>query len=393
MIRLLVAVGCVVLACASSVRVAAALRATETQDPPTIKIDDKLVPKLILKLKSGETPKTRLAAMLALESLIGLKDPAVVPALIESLNDDKSEEVRAAAAQTLGRLAVLATESVSKESPVPKIAKALKTALPKDPSPEVRQAIAKALGGKTVEYMPDVVEVLADALKDQDAGTRAAAAASLKDAGKEVLPVLPKVWDAAKNAKLDTFTRIYLLQIVTKHSGDTAQVVQVLVGVVADKEAASTLKQVAVDQLATFHRDALAATDPLVDLLKDDQSPALLRQSAAMALAKIQPDSKKVWPTSKKLMQPKHNSNAALRAQVIRLAAKVCKTESELIPALMEACADPNVDAQIAAIQELGEMGSAARAAEKTIAEIAMTASRDNVRQAATLALKKIQGG
>lgn len=348
------------------------------------KIGEKTAQEWIGLLQMEAATQKRLAILLVLELFEPVDYGIIITAVAGTLKDDKDDEVRTAAAQLLGRLGPQA-----KETSAVKAAKALTAALAKDDTPGVRRAAAKALGGKMTIFADDAVPVLANALKDQDAGTRSAAAAALKDYGKDALDEMPKILDAMKDTKLDHVTRYYCLQILTQNSKDAAKLVPVLIAVVNEKDVNITLRRAAVDGLAGFFRDAQAATNDLLGILKDDKAPLLLRQSAAAALAKIQPDSGKVWPTLHQLMK---HEDAAMRTQAIYLAGKLCKFEKDFIPALIERCKDDNMETQVAAVQELGELGTAARAAEKLVKELADNSPRQTVREAANAALKKIQG-
>jgi HEAT repeat protein len=349
-------------------------------------------------LQSAENVKKR-QAILEILGLFQTEHKVIIPALIKTLKTDSSEEVRANAAQLLTRMA-LAPEAKAPDAA--KAAKALAdTVAKKDESPDVRRVAAKALGGKFAEWSAkdpigpvadvtkDAIIILADALADKDAGVQAAAGAALKDYGKEALRVVPQLLAAAKNAKGDLYARIYSIQILTKNSDQPGKIVPLLMEVLKEKDAPTILRQTAVDGLADFFRDAQPATDLLIDILKDGKSPVLLRQSAAQALGKIQPNSSQIWPTVKVLMNA---GEPAMRVQAIRLAGKLCQAEKELIPSLIKRCDDDNVDVQIAAIQELGELGGSAKSATATLQRLIDNTGRDLIREAAQNALKKIMG-
>jgi HEAT repeat protein len=340
-------------------------------------------------MESLEDAKKRQAVVVILESFPAAEQPKIVLALIGRLKNDPSKEVRATAAQVLGKVAPKVAEADAVAA-----AKALRQKL-EDPKEEVevRLAAVKALAGKMVPYAKNVIEVLGDILDEENAELRAAAAATLKDYGPDALKVTPQLLTALKNDKLDLYTRIYVLQILTKHSKESAKVVPVLLGVLAEKDASDSLKLATVDGLGAFARDAAGATEPLAELFKDDKTPILLRQSAAQALIKIQADSKKVWPAAKEVMK---DVNPAMRIQAIRLAGKLCKAEPELVPTLIKLTDDTiekNEETQIAVVQELGELGPAGGAiVEETLSKLASSASRQTVRDAAVIALKKVQG-
>src|SRR5690606_22692497 len=141
---------------------------------------------------------------------------------------------------------------------------------------------------------------------------------------------------------------------------DGSKIIPVYIAILREKDADSGLKQVVVDGLGEFGKEAVSGTDELVAVLEDISAPLLLRRSAAVSLVEVEADCKKVWPTVKKIMKSQANE---LRSQAARLAGKTCKNEPEAVDALIELCKDRNQDVQIAAIQELGEFGPAARKA------------------------------
>jgi HEAT repeat protein len=81
--------------------------------------------------------QVRTAAAMALEE-IGARAAAAIPVLIQTLEEDRREDVREAAAEALGSIKPKATEAIS----------ALTKALD-DPSPYVRWAVARALNAIT----------------------------------------------------------------------------------------------------------------------------------------------------------------------------------------------------------------------------------------------------
>ncbi len=311
-------------------------------------------------------------------------DANILTALVDCLKEDSDAEVRATAAEALGGIGPMQTGKKAEY-----IAGVLTEALnKKGEAASVRQAAAKGLGGKMWTHAVDGVSALAAALSDSNAEVRTAAAVSLKSYGKIALQEMPKLLAAVKDTKLDQYTRTYTLQILVTHSDDASKLVPILVGLLKEEGVADGLKHAAINGLGAYFRDAQDATEPLLNILKSDKEPLLVRQSAAATLGKIQPEGSKVWPTLQKLMK---DGDAPLRAHAIRLAAKLCRSEKDLVPALMDRCDDDFADAQIAAVQELGDLGSAAKPAIDTLKRLAETSARPTVRAAAAAALKKLQ--
>jgi len=82
-----------------------------------------------------------------------------------------------------------------------------------------------------------------------------------------------------------------------------------------------------------------------------------------------------------------------VRIQAIRLAGILGKEESAVVPALVSQFESGNVEVRLAAVQELGHLGAAARKALPDLAKLARSDSRASVRDAAEVARKKIEQG
>jgi HEAT repeat protein len=331
-------------------------------------------------LDADKSPKKRKAALLALK-VFGAAEKGVVDGMIHALEKtDETPEVKLTAAQYLGEMGEDAKMAV-----LP-----LGKALASDPSSQVREAAAKALGDKMIPFSKPTIPVLGKALHDSDPEVRAAAAATLKDHGKDAHAVLGDLLDTVKDTKTDRFTRMFAAETVRQFSEDADKIVPVFAAVLTEKGANSDLKQVMVVGLARFGKSATGAIDALLVVLRDSNAPVPLRRSAAVTLAKVEADGKKIWPAARELFKsPQKN----LREQAIRLAASACKNEPGLVEALKGMAGDQQLDVRLAAVQELGELGPAAKAAEPVIAELARNDPRTSVREAAETALKKIRGG
>jgi HEAT repeat protein len=347
----------------------------QAQGPP--KVLGKTTEEWLKILNTESNVKKKQAALIALK-VFGPSESGVVDGLIRALQD-KAPEVRLSAAQILGEMGEPAKTAVLRLGKV----------LSDDPSPRVKEAVAHALGDKLLPFSKPVIPLLGKALKEPDADVRVAAATTLKEHGKDARPVLADLLAALNNPDNDRFTRSFAAQTLIQLKEDGGKIIPAFTAILPQKGADPALKQVVVDGLARFGKEASAAADTLEQLFKDSKAPVLLRRSAAVTLAQIGPDGKKLWPTVKMMMKAKEKE---LREQAIRLAGRVCRGEPELVNALKACVDDRHLEARVAAIQELGELGPAAKGAESTLAVVARNDPRFSVREAAEAALKKIRG-
>jgi HEAT repeat protein len=328
-------------------------------------------------LAEAKEPKHKLVALIALERY-GPKTKGVLPGLEEALYKDPSPAIRKATAETLARMGEDAKSAIP----------ALANALARDKSELVREAAARALGGAMVKYSKTAVPVLAEALADPDPATRAAVAETLKDLGAEARPALRHLLAVLKDTKTDRFTRLYALQILGRFTEDAAVVVPALLAAFAETGAHPSIRLGAAESLARLGPEAAAAAPALAETLTSKTAPAPLRRACAQALVKVGADAKTAWPAAKVALT---DPDASVRTQAIRLAGAMGKLEREVVPALVTRCEDENVEARLAAIQELGQLGAAAKGAEDTLRRLARSDSRASVRDAASAALTKIQ--
>jgi HEAT repeat protein len=330
-----------------------------------------------LKMLAGDKEaRRRQAAVIALEQF-GPKVRGVVPGLTEALRADPSPDVRRAIAQALGRMGEDAKVAIPD----------LATALRADKSERVREAAARALGGSMVPYSRTAVPALAEALTDAQPAVRAAAAEALKDLGPEARPALRQLLDVLKDGRTDRFTRLYVLQALSRFPNEAASVVPALLASFRDLSAPPQVRAAAADALGRLGAAASPAAPELARTLQDKAAPAALRRACAEALARLGPDPKLTWPAAKVALA---DPDASVRTQAIRLAGVLGKGEPAVVGALIVRCDDDNVEARLAAIQELGQLGPAARAAEPVLRGLARNDSRPSVREAAATALKKV---
>ncbi len=331
-------------------------------------------------LLEDERPRARKAAITALE-VIGPKGDRVLHGLTMAMEKDKDPEIRREVAQALGRMGDEAKLTVP----------ALAKALAEDKDAGVREAAARALGGSMAPHSQTAVGELARALKDTSPAVRTAAAGTLKDVGAEAKPALPRVLDYLKDARdkaNEPAGRIYAAQLTTKLPAEAATAVPVLAAVVADPADSPQVRSAAAEALGRFGDKAESAADKLIAVAGDAKANAGLRQKALMALGKVSSDARVLWPVARTALR---DPDSALRGQAVRLAGPLGKDEKEVIPALEKlAKEDRNVEVRVAAIQELGGLGPAAKSAEATLVELANDA-RPSIREAATVALKRVR--
>ncbi len=327
-------------------------------------------------LKSAKEPKVRRASLIALE-VLGPKTAGVTDGVIEALEMDGDAEVRRDAAQTLGRMGTDAKGAVD----------ALADSLKKDKDGQVRAACARGLG-RLAAQVDTQVFILAAALLDPDAGTRAAAAETLHGLGEKARLALPQLLKVLGDPKAERFPRIYAARIMGRFDREAKTTVPVLVSVVLDKGAPPGVRAAAVETLGGLGSAAaeVAASMGQIVLAVKEQAP--LRRAAIVALGKIGAKGSVAWPPVKVALK---DADTGLRYQAIRLAGSLAREEKTAVFGLTDAALhDGNTENRLAAIQELGQLGAGAAAAVTALGQLS-TDSRRSIREAAGAALKKIK--
>ncbi|MCI0638928.1 MAG: HEAT repeat domain-containing protein [Gemmataceae bacterium] len=323
-------------------------------------------------LKEHKEVKFRRAAIIALE-VMGPRSRGVLEGLFDALEKDADAEVRREAALTIGRMGADAKGG----------AESLAVALKSDKADVVREAAAHSLG-KLAEQAKTQVMTLAGALKDPHAGTRAAAASTLKILGEHAQVALEQISAVAQDAKADRFPRVHCIQILGKLGG--AEAVPLLLAIYEEKDVALPIKQAALESLGRLGEKAASAVRVISEGLKEKDVD--LRRAAAVALAQLGEKAKEAWPA---IQDAYMDADIGVRHQVIRLAGRLGKdVGAAAVTLLLEAAQkDVNVENRLAAIQELGEMQAADAA--PVLTKMAQDDPRASVRDAAAAALKKIQ--
>jgi HEAT repeat protein len=329
-------------------------------------------------LLEDKTIKYRRAAAKALE-VFGPKADQVLQGLTIALKKDPEPLVRREVVAVLGRMGPDARSTLP----------ALAAALTDDKDGSVREATARALEG-LLPHSKAAVPELARALKDSYPATRTAAAATLKELGADAKEALPQVLELIKDSKgkgSEPLARVYAVQLAVRLAS-ASELVPVLAAVVGDAADDTQVRSAAAAALEPLGAKAEEAAGKLAEVAADPKADTGLRQKALMALGKVSTDVKTVWPAVRKVLQDKHSG---LRGQAVRVAGPLGKQEKEVIGQLEKvARADGNVEVRVAAIQELGGLGPAARSAEGTLAKLA-TEARASIRDAAVEALKRIR--
>jgi HEAT repeat protein len=231
------------------------------------------VPVLTEALKDPD-PGVRAAAA---ESLGRLSDYArdAVPALVETFKDRQANRfVRGYAAFAIGRIG-----GDSAREAVPTLAEALTD---KDTPEEVRRSAATALGALKADGAAGAA-ALGRALKDRNVDVRRAAATSLGQIGPESRAALAALKEAARDE--DKFVRAQALHVLGTMTQDAAEVLRVLTDGMQDQ--LLEVRLAAIEALGNLGPEAKAAVPVLNAATRDAQ--AAVREAATEALKKIQP--------------------------------------------------------------------------------------------------------
>lgn len=294
----------------------------------------------------------------------------------------------------------------------------VKTALPtltaalKDPDVEVRRLAADLLGRLSSPESTVVVPALCAALKDSDSIVRRNAAAALRGFGtKGAEPALiAALKDPDPGVRLQaayTLGHIGALgpvRVVIKDangafrndgadSAEAKAVVPALCSVL--KSADPVFRVEAADALASMRADAKVAVPALANALKD--SDVVVRRHAARALENIGPDAKDALPA---VIAALKDSDAGVRYSCLSALQKMyCETKTvvtmrcdvkTVVPVLIEALRDPNIQMRTSAAIALGNIGPEAAAATPTLQHVQLNDSDEMVRWDAGVALGKI---
>jgi len=235
------------------------------------------VPVLTAALKDPDSGVRAAAA----ESLGRLSDYShdAVPALVETFNDRKADRfVRGYAAFAIGRIG----GDTAREA-VPILAAALTD---KETPEEVRRSAATAIGALKKDGAA-AAGALGQALKDKNVDVKRAAATALGQIGPEARSALGALKEAAKDQ--DKFVRAQSLHVLGTMTQDAADVVRILTEGMQDQ--LLEVRLAAIEALGNLGPEAKAALDPLKTAKTDAQ--AAVREAATEAIKKIENIEKK----------------------------------------------------------------------------------------------------
>jgi HEAT repeat protein len=234
---------------------------------------------------------------------------AAIPLLSDALKDP-SPEVRAAAAESLGRLSEYAREALPElveafkdkkadrfvrghaavaigriggdgaRAAVPALSEAVTD---KDAPADVRRSAATALGALKADGAGGAA-ALGQALKDGSVDVRRAAAGSLAQIGPDARAALDAVKEAAKDQ--DKFVRAQALHVLGLMTQDAADVVRILIAATDDQ--ILEVRLAAIEALGSLGPSAkLEATVKVLTRLKTDAQGSV-REAATEALKKVE---------------------------------------------------------------------------------------------------------
>src|SRR5262249_50603366 len=158
-----------------------------------------------------------------------------------------------------------------------------------------------------------------------------------------------------------------------------------LIGIFEDKGSMLAVRQAALEGIGRIGDKAEPAVPVLARALKEID--AALRRAAAVALGQVGGKAKDAWPAVKDAF---HDSDNGVRNQVIRLTGSLGKDHKEAVTLLMAAAEkDVNLENRLAALQELGQLESAASEALPLLTRLVAEDARTAIREAALAASKR----
>jgi HEAT repeat protein len=337
----------------------------------------------IKKLRTHESPGHRRLALLALEAS-DTADKAGLPALLDAIEKDKDEQVRADAVTLLGKLPLKTRGAM----------KTLVGVLQSDKAGDVREAAALAIGGRFLGQAPDYLTPITDALKDEHTGTRIAVAAALRDLGAKAKPAFAALLTSLKNPKEDQQVRASAIHVLSRHDKENAESISLLVALLKNADTPMPLREAAADGLGRSDNESADVVNALCDTLSEKKLE--LRKAGAIALVGLGAKAKSGWPAIKARVayegkdHTPTESDAGIRNHMIRLTGTLAKTNSDAIASLTDAAVhDTSTENRIAAIQELGELPSLPQEARAALMQIATDDPRESIRETAKKALKR----
>jgi HEAT repeat protein len=338
-------------------------------------------------LRTDKNVKVRKAALYALE-YGAVAGTSGLPAVIAAAENDEDAMVRQEAVMLLGRLG-------------PKTNGALKTLagrLHADKSDAVRESAATAIGKNFTIQAPDYIGVLIEGLQDKHPGTRTAVAVALRNMGGGAAPAFPAMLESTKDAKELVLVRAACLHVLTRHAKENPKLVPVLIDLLKDKETPAEIREASAEGLGRVGASSAEIVNLFGDTISDKE--VVVRKAVASSLVSLGVAAMGCWPAARTRLKYTNKEGAAIapvesdsnvREQLIRWAGAIGKVNADAIDVLVEAAQyDISNENRIGALQELGEIGRDAKAALPAIQKIANEDSRASIRTAAAKAYKLI---
>jgi HEAT repeat protein len=342
--------------------------------------EDAKVKKMITELLENKDVKKRRLALLDLE-IVGARIKGVLTALQAALEKDPEPVVRQEVAAALGRMREDAKDAIP----------ALASSLGSDKDDKTREQAGRALL-QMVPYSKRALQQMVEALQDSYAPTRAAVAEAIKALGEQSKTAVPQMIDflkSGKDKKADAVARMHIALALGRLGPDGAKGTDVLAVVLGDAAEDNAVREAAADTLGRLGLDAVGAAKPLAEIVKSTKNPLPLRLAAVKALAKVEGDGKEIWPALKVALA---DSDATVRLLAVRAATPYAAEQSEVVQTFIKiARSTENVEVRLAAIQELGMAGAAAKAALPDLRYLIENDERESIRMEAQQALKKIK--
>jgi hypothetical protein len=342
--------------------------------------EEEKVKKLITDLLENKDVKKRRLAVIDLE-IVGPRIKGVLQAMQAALEKDGEPVVRQEVAAAIGRMGEDGREAI------PSLAYSLRN----DKDDKTREQAGRALL-QMVPHSRRALQQLVEALQDTYAPTRAAAAEAIKTLGEQSKSVVPQMMDflkAGKDKKADSGARMNIALAFGRVGAEGAKGTDVLCAVLIDEIEDNSVREAAADSLGRLGLDAAGSAKPLADTLKNTKNATALRLAAVKALAKVEGETRDVWPALKVVLD---GGDATLRLFAVRAATAYAKEQPEVVREFVKiARSTANVELRVAAIQELGSAGATAKSAVPDLQYLIDNDERENIRQEAEAALKKVQ--
>lgn len=346
-------------------------------------------------MENGKTVQERKKGLIVLQLIGPRRSRKVVTAFLVAVRDNTEPAIRAGAAHALGGFAAGAKED--DDIPIDKIRDALSTALRTDKAGPVREASAKALGEMKDKAYKAVAE-LARALKDSHKQTRTAAAAALRKLGPYADQAIDELQAALRNAKLESATRIHCAGALGRiGTPDAVPAIPALKEVLGNAKTDSELRKECAQALGEMGKDAAEAAPTLAGVLSAKDTDTLLRRAAAGALDQLGADARPALSALRAALKDDDQYVRSLSLHAIgQMGKELGDDRKAAILGILERMDDNVLEVRVAAIAALGNLGAEGVGDQgKNVTNRLTEATRDprkEIREAAKVALKKLQG-